>query len=98
MPQTPPLYAQDREIVDRVLSHDQPTDLDIADMARLVIRYAVSDGGLDIPRDIATYCRARRITRHDLNSRARQLWESGWRPTREEEQVTVGSGADVEGD
>lgn len=46
-----PLYATDRELVNQLLSAS-PTDRNLADLARLTIRYQDFPGARDIQRDL----------------------------------------------
>lgn len=90
-----PLYAIDRAIVDRLLSHLQPEAQDIADAARLFTRYTNYPGCHDIQQDLRSVLRIWGITHSELNDSARSLWRSGWRPQFDDAADAVGSGADV---
>lgn len=94
-PQSHPLYATDRAVVDRLLSNTTPQAQDIADAARLLIRYDNFPGCPDIKQDLLSALRIWGLTRKELNDSARSLWRSGWRPAVSEQTEAVGSGADV---
>lgn len=94
-PQGHPLYATDRSVIDRLLAASTPDAQDIADCARLFVRYDNYPGCPDIQSDLLRVLDSWGITRIELNDSARSLWRSGWRPTSTEATSEVGSGADV---
>lgn len=94
MAQKHPMYEQDRPIVDRLLAASSPTDADIADCARLLMRYLGFPGAKDIQQDLARSLSNWRMDADQLYARSRKLWASGWRPSIEQDSE-VGSGADV---
>lgn len=90
----------DRQIVLSLEQVGTPCSADIAHAARLVLRYEgslLSGDLLDRLRSIAK--RWGFLTRDQLMTRAREIWESGWKPNVVESIAVqaVGSGADVEG-
>lgn len=89
-----PMYEQDRPIVDRLLAANQPSEADITDCARLMMRYLGFPGARDIQQDLARSVSNWRMDTDQLYRRARKLWASGWRPAIAED-MEVGSGADV---
>ena len=94
MDQRHPMYDQDRPIVDRLLRSSSPTDADIADCARLLMRYLGYPGARDIQQDLARSVANWRLDTDQLYRRARHIWASGWRPAIADAQE-IGSGADV---
>lgn len=88
------MYDQDRPIVDRLLAANQPSDTDIADCARLMMRYLGFPGARDIQQDLARSVSNWRMDTDQLYRRARKIWASGWRPAIVD-GMEVGSGADV---
>lgn len=89
-----PMQDQDRPIVDRLLAAAQPSEADITDCARLLMRYLGYPGARDIQHDLARSLSNWRMDTDQLYRRARKLWSAGWRPAIVED-VEVGSGADV---
>lgn len=89
-----PLYAQDRAIVDRLRAASTPSDQDIVDCARLMMRYLGYPGALDIQEDLARSVISWRMDADTLYARSRQIWAEGYRPSIDE-AAEVGSGADV---
>jgi hypothetical protein len=47
-----PLYTDDREVVNRLLEVDQPSDYHLAELARLQMRYQDFIGARDIQADL----------------------------------------------
>lgn len=94
-PQGHPLYATDRAIVDRLLAAPAPTEQDIVDCARLLTRYDNYPGCDDIQSDLRKALNIWGFTRTEVNTSARSIWTSGWRPRTTDLQAEVGSGADV---
>jgi hypothetical protein len=67
-----PLAKRDREIVDRLLSsHAEPMNL--AELARLRIRYRNFPGARDIQRDLEVILQQWNLTEEDLFAQTRQL-------------------------
>ena len=89
-----PLYAQDRAIVDRLLAASTPSDHDIVDCARLMMRYLGYPGALDLQEDLARSVVSWRMDADTLYARSRQIWADGYRPALDQ-SAEVGSGADV---
>lgn len=94
MDQQHPLYAVDRSTVDRLLAATKPGQQDIVDCARLITRYEAFPGAPDIKDDLNHCLRSWNLTRAELNTSARTIWQSGYRPAVQNAEE-VGSGADV---
>jgi hypothetical protein len=94
MDQKHPMQGQDRAIVDRLLAASTPSEADITDCARLLMRYLGYPGARDIQQDLARSVSNWRMDTDQLYRRARKIWASGWRPSIAED-TEVGSGADV---
>lgn len=94
MERSHPLYAQDRAIVDRLLAASTPSDPDIVDCARLLMRYLGYPGARDIQEDLARAVQSWHMDTDTLYARSRQIWAEGYRPSIDE-AAEVGSGADV---
>jgi hypothetical protein len=93
MQQRHPLYGQDRPIVDRLLAASDPSDADITDCARLLMRYIGYPGAVDIQEDLARTLVNWHLDADQLYARSRAIWASGYRPALADDEV--GSGADV---
>lgn len=94
MDQQHPLYDTDRNTVDRLLAASKPEARDIVDCARLLNRYEGFQGAPDIKGDLAHCLRSWNLTRAELNTSARTIWQGGYRPPLQVD-TEVGSGADV---
>jgi hypothetical protein len=67
-----PLEKQDREIVNRLLQGN-PDPLNLAELARLRIRYRNFPGARDIQRDLDVILRRWQLTEEQLFEKTRQL-------------------------
>jgi hypothetical protein len=70
-----PLYSDDRQIVHSLLN-DQPTDLNLAELARLRIRYRGFPGARDIQTDLDKILQKWQLTEEELFSKTRQLHQT----------------------
>jgi hypothetical protein len=78
--QSHPLYASDRDVVDRLLAAEQPGDDHLVDAARLLMRYETFPGAHDLSADLAKALRLWGLSRDQLHSRTRAIWAAGFRP------------------
>ncbi len=67
-----PLYSSDRQIVSSLLTA-QPTDFNLAELARLRIRYQGFPGAKDIQADMETVLKNWGLTEDSLFEKTRQL-------------------------
>ncbi len=82
-----PLWNDDRQIVD-VLLQGQPTDYNLAEFARLQIRYRNFPGARDIQADLQKVLAQWQLTEEELFSKTRQIHQAA--------QVYRGRGAQRE--
>jgi hypothetical protein len=68
-----PLYADDRSLVDQLLSIDQPSDRNLADLARLQMRYQDFIGARDIQADLLKILQKWRLDWETLFAKTRQI-------------------------
>lgn len=92
--QAHPLYDGDRDVVNRLLAAETPSDSDLVDAARLLMRYQGFPGAEDLQEDLAKAIRLWGLDRHALHERTRAIWAAGFRPSRGMEEP-VGSGFDT---
>ena len=78
--QSHPLYATDRDVVDRLLAAEVPAYHHLVDAARLLMRYEAFPGARDLSSDLAKTLRLWGISREDLHSRTQAIWAKGFRP------------------
>mgnify|MGYP006274721007 FL=1 len=93
--QAHPLYATDRDLVDQLLAAQEPSDSQLADLGRLLMRYAGFPGAHDIQDDLAKTLRLWGLSPAELHARCRALWQAGYRPGAEVAAQAVGSGFDT---
>ena len=92
--QNHPLYRIDRDNIDRLLAKHSPEDSDLVDLARLLNRYDGFPGASDLQADMMKTLNHWSLSRETLNTRVREIWEGGYRPGRQEDEV-IGSGFDT---
>ena len=92
--QSHPLEASDRDHLDRLLARDSPQDGDLADLARLLIRYDGFPGADDLQRDMQRLLSIWKLSREELNTRGRGLW-ADWDRAGQASDEAVGSGFDT---
>ena len=78
--QSHPLYATDRDVVDRLLAAEVPADHHLVDAARLLMRYEAFPGARDLSSDLAKTLRLWGMSREDLHRRTQAIWAKGFRP------------------
>ncbi|MFB2976663.1 DUF3288 family protein [Microseira sp. BLCC-F43] len=67
-----PLYSSDRKIVDKIFQQG-PTDYNLAELARLKIRYNGFPGARDIQADLEKLLQQWELTEAELYQKTRQL-------------------------
>jgi hypothetical protein len=70
-----PLYGGDRQIVNTILA-GEPTDLNLAELARLKIRYRGFPGARDIQKDLDKTLANWKLTEEQLFDKTRELHNS----------------------
>lgn len=93
--QAHPLYATDRDLVDRLLATEVPGPDHLVDLARLLIRYSGFPGAEDLQDDLAKTLRLWGLDREALHRRTREIWAAGHRPGAQPQEQAVGSGFDT---
>ncbi|MFO7630376.1 MAG: DUF3288 family protein [Prochlorococcaceae cyanobacterium] len=94
-PQVHPLYASDRDTVDRLLAVQSPAEADLVDLARLLMRFQGFPGAVDLQDDLAKALRLWGLSREQLHERTRAVWAAGYRPGPAAPAEAVGSGFDT---
>lgn len=67
-----PLWSRDRQIANRLLQ-EEPNDYNLAELARLLIRYAGFPGARDIQSDLAKALERWQLTETTLFEKTRQI-------------------------
>jgi hypothetical protein len=70
-----PLYTDDRQIVNTLLN-EQPTDYNLAELARLKIRYRGFPGARDIQTDLESTLKKWGLTEEELFEKTRQIHQT----------------------
>ena len=91
--QSHPLYASDRDTVDRLLAVQDPADAHLVDAARLLMRYQGFPGARDLQSDLDKALRLWGMSHDALQARSRAIWAAGYRPGPTATEA-VGSGFD----
>ena len=92
--QTHPLHGTDKKIIDCLINKDNPEDLDLINLARLINRYDNFPGEIEIKEDIKKTLKFWNITKDILFSKTRKLWSNNFRPSNPTKDL-VGSGFDT---
>ena len=92
--QSHPLAAIDRDHLDRLLAREVPQDADLAELARLLIRYDGFPGADDLQQDMQRLLTLWKLSREELNIKVRGLWAKGFRPGSASDDA-VGSAFDT---
>jgi len=69
-----PQYSNDRQIVSSLLS-TEPTDFNLAEVARLLMRYQGFPGAKDIKADMESILKKWQLTEEELFAKTRQIHE-----------------------
>ena len=78
--QNHPQYSKDREVLNKLLSKNNPKDGDLVDLARLNIRYQSFPGAFDIQSDIKKILKFWKLNIDSLNESVREIWSNGYNP------------------
>ena len=94
-PANHPLYLIDRENLDRLSAQNPPEDIDLVDLARLIIRYEEFQGADDLKIDIKKIMKKWNLDREELETKTREIWSNSFRPISSPIVESVGSGFDT---
>ena len=92
--QTHPLHEIDKNIIDSLISKENPEDLDLINLSRLINRYSYFPGEIEIKNDIEKILKFWNLSKDDLFSKTRQIWSNDFRPSNINKDL-VGSGFDT---
>ena len=92
--QTHPLHAIDKNIIDTLITKENPEDLDLINLARLINRYNNFPGEIEIKNDIEKILKFWKITKNELFSKTKKIWLKNFRPSNTNKDL-VGSGFDT---
>ena len=92
--QTHPLHEIDKNILDYLITKENPEDVDLINLARLINRYLNFPGEIEIKNDIEKILKFWKISKKDLFSKTRIIWANSFRPSNTSKDL-VGSGFDT---
>ena len=92
--QTHPLHETDKNIIDSLISKENPEDQDLINLARLINRYSGFPGEIEIQNDIEKILKFWDISENDLFLKTRNIWSNNFRPSNTFKEL-VGSGFDT---
>ena len=92
--QTHPLHAQDKNIIDSLITKEKPDDLDFINLARLINRYTNFPGETEIKNDIEKILNFWNFSKDELFSKTKDIWSRSFRPSNTNKDL-VGSGFDT---
>ena len=92
--QTHPLHSTDRNIIDSLITKEEPDDLDFINLARLINRYTNFPGEIEIKNDIEKTLNFWKITKKELFSKTKNIWSKSFKPSNTNKDL-VGSGFDT---
>ncbi len=92
--QTHPLHETDKNIIDSLISKENPEDQDFINLARLINRYTGFPGEIEIQNDIEKILKFWQISENDLFHKTRNIWSNNFRPSNTFKEL-VGSGFDT---
>ena len=92
--QTHPLHETDKNIIDSLIVKENPEDLDLINLARLINRYSDFPGEIDIKNDIEKILKFWNLSKNKLFAKTRNIWINDFRPSNTNKDL-VGSGFDT---
>ncbi len=92
--QAHPLHATDKNIIDSLITKENPEDLDLINLARLISRYENFPGEIDIKNDIEKILKFWHLSKKELFSKTKNIWSKSFRPTSSDKHL-IGSGFDT---
>ena len=92
--QTHPLHATDKNIIDSLITNENPVDIDYINLARLINRYTNFPGEIEIKKDIEKILKFWKISKNELFLKTKNIWPKSFRPTNTNKDL-VGSSFDT---
>jgi len=92
--QTHPLHGTDKNIIDSLITKENPEDLDFINLARLINRYANFPGETEIKNDIERILNFWKLSKNELFFKTKEIWSKSFRPSNTNRDL-VGSGFDT---
>jgi len=92
--QTHPLHSTDKNIIDSLITNEQPEDVDFINLARLINRYKNFPGEIEIKNDIEKILKFWKINQNELFFKTKNIWSESFRPSNTNKDL-IGSGFDT---
>ena len=92
--QTHPLHTTDKKIIDSLIAKEEPDDIDLINLARLINRYSNFPGEFEIKNDIEKILKFWKINKNELFAKTKNIWSKRFRPSNTNKDL-VGSGFDT---
>ena len=92
--QTHPLHLTDKNIIDSLITKEEPQDIDFINLARLINRYNNFPGEIEIKSDIEKTLKFWKISKDELFTKTKKIWSKNFRPSNTNKDL-VGSGFDT---
>ena len=92
--QTHPLHEIDKNIIDSLIAKENPEDIDLVNLARMINRYSNFPGEIEIKNDIEKILKFWEINKDELFSKTKNIWSNSFRPSNTNKDL-VGSGFDT---
>ena len=92
--QTHPLHEIDKNIIDSLITNENPKDIDLINLARLINRYTNFPGESEIKEDIQKILNFWNMSKNDLFLKTRKIWLKNFRPNSDNKEL-IGSSFDT---
>ena len=92
--QTHPLHTMDKKIIDSLITKEDPDDLDLINLARLINRYSNFPGEDEMKKDIEKILKFWKISKDQLFSKTKNIWSRSFRPSSTNKDL-IGSSFDT---
>ena len=92
--QTHPLHETDKRIIDTLIAKENPEDIDLINLARLINRYTHFYGENEIKDDLGKILKFWKISQDDLFCKTKNIWSRNFRPSNTNKDL-IGSSFDT---
>ena len=92
--QVHPLHDIDKNIIDALVVKQNPEDIDLINLARLINRYQNFPGEQDLKNDLGKILKFWNISEKLLFAKTRNIWSNNFKPNNVPKDL-IGSGFDT---
>ena len=89
-----PLHDTDKNIIDDLIMKQIPEEIDLINLARLIIRYKNFPGERILKNDLEKIIKFWNISEKHLFARTREIWSNNFKPNNAPKDL-IGSGFDT---